>query len=70
MISEVLYMQIRLFQQFCERNKMSSVAANKLFKECAIWKYIEDCYDTLHMSGDEYILGDIQQIIAAKGVKL
>jgi len=70
MINEILYMQTRLFQQFCSRYHMSFLKANILFKDCSIWRYIEECYDTLHMNGDEYILNDIAQILVAKGIAL
>lgn len=70
MINEILYMQMRLFQQFCNQNNISSIKANQIFKDCSIWNYIEECYDTLHMNGDEYILNDINRIIEGKGVRL
>lgn len=70
MINEVLYMESRLLQQFCNKYKMTSIKANRLFKDCGIWQYIEECYDTLHMSGDESIINDISSIIMAKGVAL
>jgi len=37
--------------------------ANKIFRENEIWSYIEDCYDALHTSGDEYILNDIESML-------
>lgn len=70
MINEVLYMESRLLQQFCYKYKVTALKANRLFKDCGIWQYIEDCYETLHMSGDESILNDISRIISAKGVAL
>lgn len=70
MINEVLYMESRLLQQFCYKYKVTALKANRLFKDCGIWHYIEDCYETLHMSGDESILNDISRIILAKGVAL
>jgi len=70
MINEIIYMEVRLLQQFCMKYNISSVKANRIFKECDIWNYIEECYDTLHLSGDEYILNDIDQIISARGVKV
>lgn len=70
MMNEALYMEIRLLQQFCTKYNMSPLRANQLFKDCAIWSFIEDCYDTLHMNGDEYVLNDITQIVTAKGVHL
>ena len=68
MIDEILYMEIRLLDLFCHNYDVSSVQANRLFNNYGIWDYIEECYDTLHMSGDEYILSCITEILTAKGV--
>ena len=68
MIDEILYMEIRLLDLFCQNYDISSVQANRLFNDYGIWTYIEECYDTLHMSGDEYILNCITEILTAKGV--
>ena len=70
MVNEVLYMEMRLLQQFCTKCNISSIEANKLFKKYGVWNYIEECYSTLHLNGDEYILNDINQIMTAKGVAL
>lgn len=42
--------------------------ANKIFKENQIWSYIEDCYESLHTSGDEYILDDIEAMLPAEAL--
>ncbi len=60
-------MEVRLLRHFSMKYNISFIEANKIFKDCNIWNYIEDCYDTLHISGDEYILNDIAKIVAAKG---
>ena len=70
MINEVLYMELRLLQQFCQNHNYLSKDANALFNRYGIWEYIEDCYDTLHMNGDEYILNDINEILTAQGAVL
>jgi len=67
MMNEVIFMEMRLIEQFCRKHKYGSKDANTLFNKFGIWHYIEDCYDTLHMSGDEYILNDIEKIVIAKG---
>ena len=38
-----------------------------IFNKFDIWKYLEECYDTLHMNGDDYILNDIEEIIVSRG---
>ena len=68
MINEVLYMKIRLIREFCKRHHVSMGVANKIFKENQIWSYIEDCYESLHTSGDEYILDDIEAMLPAEAL--
>lgn len=70
MLNEVLYMEMRLLQLFCQKFKCRAKDANIIFNRYGVWRYIEDCYDTLHMSGDEYILNDIDEILTAKGAVL
>lgn len=70
MLNETLYMEMRLLQQFCQKFQYSAKNANSLFLKYGIWKYIEDCYDSLHMNGDEYIMNDIQEILHARGAVL
>ena len=68
MVDEVLFMEIRVFREFLNRFKMKVKDAYDLFDANDIWGYIENCYDVLHMSGDECVLDDIQQILRKNGV--
>ncbi len=70
MLDEVLYMQMRILRLFCKKFHYPSKDANCIFKQNGIWDYIEECYDTLHLSGDEYVLNDIEEILRAQGVLL
>ena len=70
MINEVLYMEIRLFREFCRKYHISNKQANSIFKDNKIWEYLESCYDTLHMNGDDYILADVTNILEKKGVAI
>ena len=56
MINEVLFMEMRVFREFCRRMRMSAKEANALFTKHRIWSYIETCYDSLLLSGDECVL--------------
>ena len=67
MMNEILFMEMRLIRQFCKKHKLFSKDANTLFKKFGIWEYIEECYDTLHMNGDDYIINDIEEIIVGRG---
>ena len=67
MIDEVLYMEMRLFSEFCKRTALSPKEANQLFNRFQIWEYIESCYETLHTEGDELILDDIKLFLNKNG---
>lgn len=68
MIDEVLYMQVRIFRMFCERTGMDPQAANRLFLQAGVWKYIADCFDSLHLGGDELVYEDVQRLLRRQGV--
>lgn len=68
MLNEVVFFETRIFRMFCEKLKVSPVDANKLFEKYGIWKYIEDTYDMLHLSSDEYALKNILEILMVNGV--
>lgn len=70
MLNETLYMQTRLFRQFCNQNRMDSKRANNLFLKYKIWDYIDKCYGLLHLSGDESALDEISKILSKNGVAL
>ena len=70
MVDEVLFMEVRVFRQFLERFHMTAKDAYEIFEANGIWNYIEDCYGILHMSGDECVLDDIQEILQKNGILL
>ena len=70
MIDEILFMETRVFREFCKRYKMTPKKVNDMFNLNKIWEYIESCYDLLHTTGDEYVLEDIINILRNKGVAL
>ena len=39
-----------------------------LFKQYKIFDFIEDCYDSLHLSGYQCALDDIQTLLSNQGV--
>lgn len=63
MINEILYMETRIFSEYCEVMHIPAKEANRLFNLYHVWEYIESCYETLHLSGDECIIEDIQALI-------
>ena len=70
MIDEVLFAQVRLFRMFYERFGLDPSSANSLWNEFGVWEFVEGCYDSLHLSGDEAALVDIQAKLAFQGVSL
>ena len=67
LLDEVTYMEVRIFREFLGRSEMKASEAYSLFEKNDIWGYIESCYEVLHMNGDEYVLNDVQQILARNG---
>ena len=70
MLNEILFMEARIFAEYLRKFKMKPKEANGIFERYGIWNYIEECYDVLHMNGDEYILNDIEYILKKKGALL
>lgn len=67
MLDEVLFMQMRLFRMYREHAGLSPKACNALFQEQGIWDFIADCYDYLHLEGDDAVLLDIEAKLANRG---
>lgn len=67
MLDEILFMQMRLFRMYREQTGLSAQACNMLFEQQGIWNFIANCYDYLHLEGDEAILADIKVKLASQG---
>ncbi|MBQ9007757.1 MAG: DUF3791 domain-containing protein [Clostridia bacterium] len=67
MLNEVLFLEARIFAEFVRKFNIKPKEANRVFEKYGIWTYIEECYDTLHMNGDDYILNDVEHILQRKG---
>ena len=70
MVNEVLYMETRLFREFCLRANMPAAEANELFEKYKIWGYIESRYDSLHLSGDDCALNEIFDLLKKEGARI
>lgn len=68
MIDEVLYMQVRIFRMFCERTSIDPQVANRLFLQAGVWRYIAECFDILHLGGDELVYEDVLRMLHRQGV--
>ena len=49
---------------------MKNKTNSSLFEQHGIWDYVESCYEVLHMSGDEYVLNDVYQILIRNGAMI
>lgn len=67
MLDEALFMEARLFRMFRESRGLSAREANHVFESQGIWTFLENCYDALHLEGDEAILNDIDRKLANQG---
>lgn len=68
MIDEVLYMQVRIFRMFCEQTSIDPQVANRLFLQAGVWRYIAECFDILHLGGDELVYEDVLHMLRRQGV--
>ena len=68
MIDEVLYMQVRILRMFCERTSIDPQVANRLFLQAGVWRYIAECFDILHLGGDELVYEDVLRMLRRQGV--
>lgn len=68
MIDEVLYMQVRIFRMFCEQTSIDPQVANRLFLQAGVWRYIAECFDILHLGGDELVYEDVLRMLRRQGV--
>jgi len=61
------------FKVFCLENykavhNLTGKAAFEVFQKHRVFDYITSCYDVLHANGRLYIVGDIDEYIARRGV--
>ncbi len=70
MESEILSMQIRLFQQFMKRHGLTKEEASNIFVKNDVFGFISDCYGSLHMSSDRCALNDIDTLLKNSGVSI
>jgi hypothetical protein len=66
-LNEILFMQLRLFRQFCVEQGLSTKDGESLWTECGVWDYIQDNYSYLHTNGDKYILSHITDDLCTMG---
>ena len=65
---EILNMQVRIFRKFGARHHTAPKETLAIFEEFDILGFISECYELLHVSGDECVLDDIDEILHSQGV--
>ncbi len=60
---QIVFLQNACLARYMKLKKLDNVEASTLFDEYNIFKYIRECYDYLHLSGEEYIVKDIAKRI-------
>ncbi len=67
MLDETLFMEARLFRLFRDRMNLSAKEANRIFESYGIWLFIENCYDSLHLEGDDAAFEEIKTKLTREG---
>ena len=62
------HMQCWLFRNAQTKWNKTPAETAQLFDKYALFKYIEDCYEILHVSSYLSALNDLEEILAANGV--
>jgi len=64
------HMQCWLFRNAQTKWRKSPKETAELFDKFSLFKYIEDCYEILHVSSYQSALNDLEEILSANGVNV
>lgn len=65
---QITFMQLRIIRMFAQKmNNSISQAASLLYENGAL-NFIRQCFDSLHLEGDEGVYEDVERFLNAKGV--
>ena len=53
-------------EKYKSAKKLTGKEVAELFTKYNVWDYVYSCFEALHTTGDNYIVGDIDQYIAAR----
>ena len=65
-MSKTLQFKVFCFEAYRAEKKMSGKQTMEIFKKFGVLDYLGECYDVLHTTGREYIIGDIDAFISAR----
>ena len=57
-------------EQYKNAKKLTGKEVSELFTEYRVWEYVYSCFESLHTSGDKYIIEDIDLYIEARQAQL
>jgi len=63
------HMKCYLFRMAQEKWNISPSETAALFKDNQLFDYIDECYDSLHLSSYQLALNDLETILENKGAK-
>jgi hypothetical protein len=63
-------MQCRIYRMAQRKWNITPTDCTILFQKYNIFRYISDCYDTLHLSSYECALHDVEEILKSNGVNI
>jgi len=65
-MSEVVKFKAFCIERYKYYHKLNGKEALQLFTQYGVMDYISSFYDVLHTFGDQYIISDIDEFIAAR----
>lgn len=65
---DITDMQCWVFRLAQKKWNISAKKCTEIFKKYDILRYIEECYDKLHVSGYQAALEDVEDILAGNGL--
>ena len=68
--NEILDMQVRIFRKFGTRHHIPPEETLSVFEKFDIFGFLSECYELLHVSGDESALDDIDGILESRGYQI
>ena len=65
---QALFMEARIVRLACARWNLPMRQVVRLFSRHGVLEYVGNCFDYFHMEGDEAVLDDVTEYLAARGV--
>lgn len=63
-------MKAHVFTMAVEKWKVTGKKCAEIFEKNKVFKFIEDCYDSLHLESYKLVLEDVESLLKNKGVRI